>query len=131
MSTSCVIKEGGGEGGGGAVFFFFFVLSPSCLSSVSQLSSFRSPPGMVCVMAPLSSLSHCPREIPHTQSQHQAGDAGFSLVCLYICLRAPEECLAVCAASCGCVCVCVFVCLCKFLAALTHRPSNTEMLLLV
>lgn len=97
------------EGEGGAVFFPF--LSPSCFSSVSQLSSFCSPPGMVCVIAPLSSLSHCPREIPHTQCQHQAGNVGFSLVCLCICLRAPEECLAVCAASCVCVCAQILDCI--------------------
>lgn len=89
------------RGGVGGVLF---LPSLSCFSSVFQLSSLRSPPGTVCVMAPLSSLSRCPRETPHTQSWHQAGDVGFSLVCLRICLWAPEECRAACAASCVRVC---------------------------
>lgn len=55
------------------------------------------------------------------QSQHQAGDVGFSLVCLCICPWAPEECPA----------VSVSVCVCVFLAALTHKLSNTVKLLLV
>lgn len=46
-----------------------------------------------------------------------------SLWCVCTCLRAPEECVAVCAASCLCVR--------KFSAALTHMLSNTVMLRLV
>ena len=68
----------------------------------------------VCAMAPLSSLSHCPREMPHMQSRRQAGDVGFSLVCLCICLWAPEECPAVCALPAVClrlVCVHVLDCI--------------------
>lgn len=46
----------------------FFLLSPSCFGSVSQLSSFRSPPGMVCVMAPHASLfSLSQRDAPHAE----------------------------------------------------------------
>lgn len=52
-------------------------------------------------------------------SRHQAEDMGLSLVCLCICLWAPEE----------CVLPAVRVCVC--LAALTHWPSYTVMLLLV
>lgn len=55
--------------------------------------------------------SHPFLTVPERSQHHQAGDVGFSLVCLCICLWAPEECLA--------------VCVCKFLAALTHEPSNT------
>lgn len=96
-----------GEGGWGVVFSSF---PPSCFSSVSQLSSFRSPPGMVCVMAPLSSLFlHCPRETPHMQSRHRAADVGV-LSGVSVHLWAPEECLAVCAAS--CVCAGVHACVC-------------------
>ena len=89
------------------VVVLFSVLSPFMLQFCLSTSIFplTSRDG-VCEMAPLSSLSHCPRETLHMQSRHQAGDVGFSLVCLCICLWAPEEYSAVCAASCACVCVC-------------------------
>lgn len=112
--------------GGVLGFFFFFVLgvfstlSPSCFSSVYQLSSFRSPPGMVCVMASHSSLSHCPREMPHMRSRHQAGDVGFSLVCLCICLRAPEGCLNCVVPPAVCVYACVLGCI------NTHSPNTDD-----
>lgn len=97
----------------------FHPLSPSCFNSVSQLSSFRSPPGMVCAMASLSSLSHCPREMPHTpRASTTELEMWGSLWC--VCLWAPEECS-------NCVCCQLGV----FSAVLTHTPSNAVMLLLV
>lgn len=80
----------------------FHPLSPSCFNSVSQLSSFRSPPGMVCATASLSSLSHCPREMPHTPRASTAElEMWASLWC--VCLWAPEECS-------NCVCAASWVC---------------------
>ena len=110
--------------GGGWVLFF--VLSPSCFSSVSQFSSFHSPPGMVCVMAPLSSLfSLSQRDAPHAEpaSSRRCGLLSGVFVRLSTGSRGVSSC--VCAASRVCVCER------KPSAALTHRPSNTAMLLLV
>lgn len=111
----------------GGVGAAVFLLSLSCFSSVFQLSSLRSPPGMVCVMAPLASLSHCPRETPHAQNQHQAGDVGvLSGVSVHLSVGSRGV------SSCACCQLCTHACVCvhKFLAALTHKPSNTVMLLL-
>lgn len=85
----------------GVVFFFpSFPLHASVLSLNFHLSAHLQ--GWFECWHHSHPLSHCPREMPHMQSQHQAGDVGFSLVCLCICPWAPEECPAVSV----CVCVC-------------------------
>lgn len=97
----------------------FHPLSPSCFNSVSQLSSFRSPPGMVCDGITLIPFSLSQRDAPHATSQHHwAGDVGFSLVCLSV-------------GSGGVFQLCVCCQLGVFSAVLTHTPSNAVTLLLV
>lgn len=84
--------------GGGVLFF---LLSLSCFSSVFQLSSFHSPPGMVlCDGTTLIPFSLSQRDAPRAEPPSGRG-VGFSLVCVCICLWAQEECQAVRAASCA------------------------------
>lgn len=114
------------DGGGGGVVFSSFPLHASVLSL--QFSSFRSPPGMVCVMAPLSSLSHCPREMPPHAEPASSWRCGGGLLSLWrVCTSVSglQRSVGLCALPAVCVRAC------KLLAALTHRPSNTVMLLLV
>lgn len=106
----------------------FLLLSPSCFSSVSQLSSFRSPPGMVCVPW---HHSHPFLTVPERCPTCRAGirlETWGSLwcVCASVCGLQRSVQLCVCCQ----LCVCAW-CVCTFLTALTHGPSNTMMLLLV
>ena len=107
----CVMEGGAGWCCG---FFFFLVLSPSCFSSVSQLSSFRSPPrDGLCDGTTLIPFSHCPGEMPHTHTHtHRAvwGEGGLSGVSasVYGLQRS----------------VCCQPGVCECVAALTHRPSQ-------
>lgn len=102
------------QGGAGWLYLFFIFLcggevSPiSFMLSVFHLSSSHSPPGMVCVMAPLSSLTPHPREIPHMPymwGSSLGGDCASSV---------GSRGVSSCAAS----------CVCMFLAALTQRPCS-------
>lgn len=83
--------------GGGWVFFP--ILSSPCFSALSQLSSFRSPPGMVWVLAPLSSpFSLSQRDAPHAEPRMWG-----SLWCVCASVHGLQRSVQLCVCVLGCI----------------------------